>query len=86
MKFNFDENIDRRGTHSVKLEKMKALFGRDDLLPLWVADMDFNSPPAIVDRAHLALNEGYMFGPGGEGFMRLTWVQSATCRKKLLIN
>lgn len=49
MKFNFDENIDRRGTYSVKLEKMKALFGRDDLLPLWVADMDFKSPPAITE-------------------------------------
>ena len=41
MKYNFDTVIDRSGTHAVKLEKLKALFGREDLLPLWVADMDF---------------------------------------------
>ncbi len=45
MQYNFDEFIDRSSTDSVKLEKMKAIFGRDDLIPLWVADMDFRSPP-----------------------------------------
>lgn len=49
MQYNFDEVIDRSSTDSVKLEKMKAIFGRDDLIPLWVADMDFRSPPAITD-------------------------------------
>nr|WP_286855726.1 MalY/PatB family protein [Proteiniphilum sp. UBA4988] len=49
MQYNFDEFIDRSSTDSVKLEKMKAIFGRDDLIPLWVADMDFRSPPAITD-------------------------------------
>jgi len=47
MQYNFDEIVDRSNTDCVKLEKMKALFGRDDLIPLWVADMDFKSPPAI---------------------------------------
>ncbi|HCC85374.1 MAG TPA: cystathionine beta-lyase [Porphyromonadaceae bacterium] len=66
MKFNFDENIDRRGTHSVKLEKMKALFGRDDLLPLWVADMDFKSPPAITEALRKRVDHeiyGYTVAP-----------------------
>ncbi|ULB33381.1 MULTISPECIES: MalY/PatB family protein [Proteiniphilum] len=49
MQYNFDEVIDRSSTDSVKLEKMKAIFGRDDLIPLWVADMDFRSPPAITN-------------------------------------
>lgn len=46
--YNFDELIDRSNTDSVKLEKLKTLYGRDDLIPLWVADMDFKSPPAII--------------------------------------
>lgn len=49
MKYNFDEIIDRSNSHSVKLGKLKAVFGREDLIPLWVADMDFLSPPAITE-------------------------------------
>lgn len=49
---NFDEIIDRRGTHSVKWDKMQALYGVDpaDGLAMWVADMDFR-PPQAVQRA-----------------------------------
>ena len=47
-KFNFDEVIDRRGTMACKLDAMRSLFGRDDLTPLWVADMDFAVCPAIT--------------------------------------
>lgn len=49
MKYNFDEVIDRRNTQAVKLERCKALFGTEDLLPLWVADMDFRTPDFIID-------------------------------------
>lgn len=56
MHYNFDDNIDRHGTDSVKLEKMKAIFGRDDLIPLWVADMDFKSPPAITEALRERVN------------------------------
>ena len=49
MQYNFDEIIDRSTSQSVKLNKLKAVFGRDDLIPLWVADMDFLSPPAITE-------------------------------------
>jgi cystathionine beta-lyase len=42
--FDFDTPVDRRGTASMKWDKYK---GRD-ILPLWVADMDFRSPPAVV--------------------------------------
>ena len=49
MKYNFDEVIDRRDTNAVKLERCKALFGTEDVLPLWVADMDFRTPDFIID-------------------------------------
>jgi len=45
---NFDEVINRRNTSSVKWDNLKNLYGRDDLIPLWVADMDFKSPPAVI--------------------------------------
>lgn len=47
--------IDRSNTYAVKWEERKSRFGREDLLPLWVADMDLASPPtvqkAMIDRA-----------------------------------
>lgn len=49
MKYNFDEVIDRRGTDAVKIDGMKETWGRTDLIPLWVADMDFATPPFILD-------------------------------------
>lgn len=47
-KYNFDLSIDREGTSSVKYAARQAVFGRDDVTPLWVADMDFAVPPAIT--------------------------------------
>ena len=49
MKYNFDEIIERRGTNSVKWDGVKNIWGRDDLLPMWVADMDFKVAPEISD-------------------------------------
>lgn len=49
MKYNFDEVIERRGTDSVKWDGVKNIWGRDDLLPMWVADMDFRTPPFVID-------------------------------------
>jgi len=45
---NFDKNIDRSQTASVKYDACKAVFATEDVLPLWVADMDFASPKAIT--------------------------------------
>ncbi len=45
--YHFDKIIDRRGTDTVKYGRLKSLFGREDLIPLWVADMDFETPPFI---------------------------------------
>lgn len=49
MNYNFDEIIDRRGTDSVKWDAVNERWGRSDLLPLWVADMDFRTPPFIIN-------------------------------------
>lgn len=49
MVYNFDEVIDRRGTDSVKWDGMKSVWGRDDLTAMWVADMDFRTPPFVME-------------------------------------
>ena len=49
MNYDFDKPVDRRGTGTVKYGMLKQVFGREDLLPLWVADMDFETPPFIVN-------------------------------------
>ena len=57
---NFDEIIDRRGTHSVKWDKMQALYGVDpaDGLAMWVADMDFRPPQAVQEALQGMLAHG----------------------------
>jgi len=45
----FDAPVDRRGTYAVQYEERRAKFGTDDLLPLWVADMDLPSPECVTD-------------------------------------
>lgn len=47
--YNFDEIIERRGTDSVKFDQLEERFGNADLIPLWVADMDFHTPDFIVE-------------------------------------
>ena len=48
-KYNFDEIIDRSNTDALKIDAIKLRWHRDDLLPMWVADMDFRTPPFIMD-------------------------------------
>jgi cystathionine beta-lyase len=47
--YNFDQLNDRRNTRSYKWDQGGKLFGEPDILPLWVADMDFLAPPAIQE-------------------------------------
>jgi cysteine-S-conjugate beta-lyase len=49
LKVNFDEVINRKGTDSIKYDGVKAFLGAGDVIPMWVADMDFRTPPFIVD-------------------------------------
>ncbi len=46
--FDFDQLLQRKGTGSRKWDDIGRVFGSDDVLPLWIADMDFATPPGIV--------------------------------------
>jgi cystathionine beta-lyase len=46
---NFDRPVDRGGTWSVKYDERAAKFGRGDVLPLWVADMDLPAPECVTE-------------------------------------
>lgn len=45
----FDQVFSREGTCSVKFDARKAVFGREDVIPLWVADTDFAAPEAVTE-------------------------------------
>jgi len=66
MTYNFDEYINREETLSVKHGLKEKLFGRNDIIPMWVADMDFKSPDcvseAIQERAKHQIY-GYSYRP-----------------------
>ena len=47
MKYNFDEIINRKDNHSVKYNEL-GRFGTDDIIPLWIADMDFRTAEPVV--------------------------------------
>lgn len=47
--YDFDKIIDRKGTGAIKTDVLKEKFGQADLIPLWVADMDFETPDFITD-------------------------------------
>lgn len=46
------EVLDRRGTRSTKWDGLMQFFGSDDLLPMWVADMDFRCPTSVGEALH----------------------------------
>ena len=48
MIFDFDRDIPRAGTDSVKWDGRRGYFGTEDVLPMWVADMDFAAPEAVT--------------------------------------
>ncbi|KQS92447.1 MalY/PatB family protein [Chryseobacterium sp. Leaf394] len=73
MKYNFDEIIERRKTNSVKWD-----FFADDILPMWVADMDFKIAPeiqkAITDKAISGMM-GYQFLSEEFKISTISWLQ-----------
>ena len=63
---DFNQTIDRRNTYSYKWDQVAKLFGSEEVLPLWVADMDFESPPAVKEVLQRRAAEGiygYSFKP-----------------------
>ncbi|CAH0533181.1 Cystathionine beta-lyase PatB [Vibrio stylophorae] len=57
--FDFDQVVERRHTQSDKWEK----YAGQDILPMWVADTDFRSPPAVIEALHQRVDHG-VFGYG----------------------
>jgi len=49
MEYNFDEIIDRKDTYAEKYMDLEKLYGTSDVIPLWVADMDFKAAAPIID-------------------------------------
>lgn len=60
MIYDFDKIIERRGSGALKYDALTERYGRPDLLPLWVADMDFATPPFIMEAMRKRLDHPVM--------------------------
>ena len=58
--YNFDNVVDRHNTDATKIEEMSVKFGRADLLPFWIADMDFEACPCILEALRKRLDQGVL--------------------------
>ncbi len=77
--YNFDQIIDRRETDAVKTDGMQELFGRTDLLPMWVADMDFAAPPFVTEALCRRMEHpiyGYSIVPEEHWNAIIDWIAS----------
>ena len=77
--YNFDEIIDRSGSGDLKHEALLPRWGRNDLLPLWVADMDFATPDFVVDALKARLSHpifGYTIEPADYRPTIIDWNES----------
>lgn len=79
MTSSFDQPVARENTCSVKFDARKAVFGRDEVIPVWVADMDFAAPEAVtqalVARAQHPVY-GYTLFPDSLFQSMIDWFQS----------
>lgn len=80
--FGFDIPVDRRGTHCAKWDKMEALYGvsPDDGIPMWVADMDFRTAPAVIEDLQRRVAHG-VFGYYGDSTDYLAAIQGWMSRR-----
>ena len=49
MQYDFDEIVPRENTDCLKYDTRKETFSREDVIPMWIADMDIKTPPFIMD-------------------------------------
>ncbi len=61
MEYDFDKIVDRTGTGDIKHAGLKETFGRDDLIPMWIADMEWETPQFITDALRTRLDHS-LFG------------------------
>lgn len=78
-KYDFDTPVDRTGTGALKYEVLQERYGDSNLLPLWVADMDFETPRFITDALRKRLEHslfGYTVEPSGYFDSITEWIAS----------
>ena len=78
MKYNFDEIVDRTNTSCIKWDYVKDFLGEENVLPMWVADMDFKTPDFIIKAVkERASHEifGYSMRPPGYYQSIVDWVK-----------
>lgn len=76
--YDFDKIIERRGTGAVKTDALKKVYGKEDLIPLWVADMEFETPDFIIEAIRKRLKHpvfGYTVMPEGYWETVKTWIE-----------
>jgi cysteine-S-conjugate beta-lyase len=77
--WNFDEPAGREGTDCIKYDRREETFGVKDVIPMWVADMDFNTPDFIVDSLQKRLEHpiyGYSFRSTEYFQSMIRWIKS----------
>lgn len=75
---NWNEVIERKGTNSIKWDAMETFIGKKELLPFWVADMDFLSPDPVIQALRQRADHGvFGYTADDQGAMQAftTWVQ-----------
>ncbi|HVN59000.1 MAG TPA: PatB family C-S lyase [Bacteroidales bacterium] len=76
---NFDDVPPREGTNSIKYDLRKETFGSSDIIPMWVADMDFRTPGFIIDALRKRTGHeimGYTFRPMSYFSSIITWLET----------
>ena len=77
--WNFDEPAGREGTDCIKYDRREGTFGVKDVIPMWVADMDFNTPDFIVESLQKRLEHpiyGYSFRSTEYFQSMIRWIKS----------
>lgn len=77
MNYNFDTIIDRSNNFAAKWSEMDKKYGTNDLIPMWVADMDFKAAPCIIDALKNRLEQGiygYTTRPNSYNESIVNWV------------
>ena len=78
MRYNFDAILSREGTNCEKFDRRGELFGRSDVIPMWVADMDFAAPDAVVEALTERMKHpilGYSYRGDGYWNSVIGWVK-----------
>lgn len=77
--WNFDEPYEREGTDCIKYDLREEVFGVKNVIPMWVADMDFNTPDFVVESLRKRLDHGifgYSFRPDEYYSSMINWIRT----------